>query len=95
MCTYLTERVPLSGSAKGQAGWFTARTASVYLDHPFDAPLDHAVCIDVLDPDSGPSARVAVELDVASARALAEAILATISAGELASGKGMGQRAGA
>jgi hypothetical protein len=101
MCTYITERVALSGSAKGQRGWFPVTTASVYLDHPFDAPFDHALCIDVLDPASGPSARVAMEIDPASARALAEAILATLAsadaagalalaAGALAAGAGAG-----
>ena len=34
--------------------------------------------IDLLCPDRGPSARVAVELDAPSARALAEAILETL-----------------
>lgn len=85
MCTYITERVPLSGSAKGQRGWFRVTTASVYLDHPVDAPFEHALCIDALDPASGPSARVALELDPASGRALAEAILAAIASGEAAS----------
>ena len=82
MCTYITEQVELSGSAKGQRGWFPVSTASVYLDHPVDAPFDHALCIDVLDPASGPSARVAVEIEPASARALAEAILSTLAAAE-------------
>ncbi|HTW98352.1 MAG TPA: DUF6295 family protein [Acidimicrobiales bacterium] len=82
MCTYLTEHVALSGSAKGQLGWFPVSTASVYFDHPFDAPFEHALCIDVLDPASGPAARVAVELDPAAARALAEAILATLASAE-------------
>ena len=82
MCTYITERVALSGSAKGQAGWFRVSTASVYFDHPVDAPFDHALCIDVLDPASGPAARVAVEIDPASARSLAEAILATLDSAE-------------
>ncbi len=82
MCTYITERVALSGSAKGQRGWFPVTSASVYLDHPVDAPFEHAVCIDVLDTSSGPSARVALELDAVSARALAEAILAAIASGE-------------
>ena len=82
MCTYITERVPLSGSAKGQKGWFPVTTASVYLDHPFDAPFEHAVCIDVLNPANGPGARVAMEIDEASARALAEAILATLASAD-------------
>ena len=46
----------------------------MYFDHPQDAPLDHALCIDVW----GGSERVAVELDAASARRLAETILDTL-----------------
>jgi hypothetical protein len=51
----------------------------VYFDHPQDAPLDHALCIDVW----GAGERVAVELDAASARRLAEAILATLDHDEV------------
>ena len=49
--------------------------ASVYFDHPVHAPADHTLNVDLRNPDRGPSARVAVELDPASARALAVAIL--------------------
>jgi hypothetical protein len=37
MCTYLTEKVPVSGSGKGAAGWFRLTDASVYFDHPVHA----------------------------------------------------------
>jgi hypothetical protein len=79
MCTYQTERVALSGSAKGPAGWFSVSTASVYFDHPVHAPADHTLNIDFLGPALGPGARVAVELTAESARALGEAILAALS----------------
>lgn len=79
MCTYLTEHVEISGSGKGASGWFNLSEASVYFDHPVDAPFDHALNIDFLRPELGPSARVAVELDADSARRLAEAILSTLS----------------
>ena len=80
MCTYLTEKVSISGSAKGPTGWIRVTDASVYFDHPVHAPADHTVNLDFLNPGRGPGARVAVELDPASARALAEAILATLDA---------------
>jgi Family of unknown function (DUF6295) len=80
MCTYQTERVVLRGSGKGAQGWFPLTDASVYLDHPVHAPADHTLNLDFLNPDRGPGARVAVELDPGSARALAEAILATLDA---------------
>lgn len=74
MCTYLTEKVQVAGSGKGAAGWFPVTDATVYLDHPQHAPADHTLNIDFLNPGQGPSARVAVELTPASARALAAAI---------------------
>jgi hypothetical protein len=80
MCTYSTERIDVSGSAKGPAGWFRATTASVYYDHPVHAPAGHTLNIDVLAPEQGPSARVALELTADTARALAAAIDAALAA---------------
>lgn len=78
MCTYITEKVKIAGSGKGAAGWFRLSDASVYYDHPVHAPLDHSLNIDFLQPELGPGARVAVELDPSSALKLAEAILSTL-----------------
>jgi hypothetical protein len=79
MCTYLTEKVDVAGSGKGPAGWFTLSEATVYFDHPVHAPAEHTLNIDFLNPGQGPSARVAVELTAESARALSEAIQATLA----------------
>src|SRR5579859_3836732 len=78
MCTYVTETVAVSGSAKGPDGWFRVTDGSVYFDHPVHAPDDHTLNIDFLAPGQGPSARVAVELTAESARALARAIEAVL-----------------
>jgi hypothetical protein len=78
VCTYITETVAISGSAKGPAGWFGVTDASVYFDHPAHAPQEHTLNIDFLAPGQGPSARVAVELTAQSARALAKAIEAVL-----------------
>jgi hypothetical protein len=80
MCTYSTANVPISGSGKGTAGWFPLTAATVYLDHPVDAPAEHTLNIDFRNPDRGAAARVAVELDPAAAREVAEAILAMLDA---------------
>ena len=80
MCTYLTEKVAMSGSAKGASGWFRVTEGSVYFDHPVHAQAEHTLNIDFLDPGAGPSARVAVELTAESARDLAKAIQATLDA---------------
>ena len=80
MCTYQTETIALRGSGKGRDGWFTLTDASVYVDHPVHLPAGHALLIDFLNPGRGPGARVAVELDADSARALARSILASLDA---------------
>jgi hypothetical protein len=74
MCTYATEKIDIAGSGKGPDGWFRVSNATVYFDHPVHAPEEHTLNIDFLNPERGPSARVAVELNAASARALVEAI---------------------
>ena len=70
----------LSGSGKGAPGWFAVSDASVYLDHPVHAPGEHTLNIDLRNPELGPQFRVAMELDPASARALAEAIVQALAA---------------
>jgi Family of unknown function (DUF6295) len=80
MCSYHTERVKAAGSAKGPAGWFPLRLATVYFDHPQHTGADHTLNIDFLNPELGPSTRVAVELTEQSARSLAAAILAALDA---------------
>ena len=79
MCTMIAEQIAVEGSGKGASGWFTVRQANVSYDHPFNAPLDHALNIDFVNEAQGPGARVAVELSVASARALVETIQAVLS----------------
>ena len=79
MCTYLTEKVSISGSAKGPTGWIRVTDASVYFDHPVHAQAEHTLNIDFLNPGQGPAARVAVELTAESARALARAIEVTLA----------------
>ena len=82
MCTYITEKTAVSGSAKGPLGWFSVDTANVYFDHPYHAPLDHSLNIDFTNEAEGAPVRVAVELTADSARALVAKILAALAAGE-------------
>jgi hypothetical protein len=83
MCTYITHNVDVTGSGKAADRWFAVRRATVSFDHPFHAPIDHTLNIDFVDP-AEPGRRVAVELDPASAMALAEAITAAVDAGRAA-----------
>jgi hypothetical protein len=81
MCTYTTVRTEMDGSAKGPHGkWFHVTDATVYYDHPVHAMAPHTLNIDVADPESGPAARVALELTATSARALATAIEEALAA---------------
>jgi len=82
MCTYVTEKLAVQGSAKGTATWLPVTVAMVSWDHPQHAAAEHTLNLDFLDPARGPSARVAVELCEESARALARAILATLPPAE-------------
>jgi hypothetical protein len=82
MCTMIAQQVAIEGSGKGTAGWFAVRQASVSYDHPFDAPLEHALNLDFVNEALGPGARVAVELSTESARALVDTILAVLARAE-------------
>ena len=74
----IVTQVNIEGSGKGANGWFKLREANVSYDHPFEAPLEHALNIDFVNEAQGPSARVAVELTPEAARQLAMTILATL-----------------
>ncbi|MEM7032058.1 MAG: DUF6295 family protein [Chloroflexota bacterium] len=74
MCTMIVEQIKIDGSGKGLNGWFPLQEANVSYDHPFDAPLEHALNIDFVNEAQGPGARVAVELSVEAAQALVETI---------------------
>jgi hypothetical protein len=82
MCTMIVEKVKINGSGKGMSGWFTLEQANVSYDHPFDAPLEHALNIDFVNETQGPSARVAVELSEQAARELVRTILAVLDKAE-------------
>jgi Family of unknown function (DUF6295) len=84
MCSYIVEKAALVGSAKGPKGWMRIDTANVYYDHPYHAPLDHALGIDFVCEADGGRERVAVELSAESARALVEKILAALETGKAA-----------
>jgi hypothetical protein len=83
MCSYIVEKARMSGSAKGPSGWMRIDTANVYYDHPYHAPLDHALGIDFICEADGGRERVAVEISRESAIELIEKIKAAL-AGDVA-----------
>ena len=82
MCTMIVNQAKIWGKGKGAKGWFAVREVNVSYDHPFDAPLEHALNIDFVNEALGPGARVAVELSVEAARTLVEAIGAVLERAE-------------
>jgi hypothetical protein len=78
----IAERVQIEGSGKGTSSWFPVTQANVSYDHPFDAPMEHALNIDFVNEDLGPWARVAVELSAESARSLVVTILNVLEQAE-------------
>ena len=84
MCTNIIEKTAIAGSGKGRDGWFVLDAANVSYDHPYHAPLEHALNIDFVNEAAGPGARVAVELTADSARRLVDAILVALERGAVA-----------
>ena len=63
-------------------GWFPLSQAIVGSDHTTFLQNEHALLLDVVNPGIGPSARVVVELDIASGKALIAQLQAAIDAAE-------------
>ena len=82
MCTMISMQTAVSGSGKGPAGWFPISQANVGYDHATHSQLDHALLLDFVNPSMGTSARVAVEMDLASGKALIAKLQAAIAEAE-------------
>ena len=82
MCTMIALKVPVSGGGKGHQGWFPVTEAIVGYDHTTYMKNEHALLLDFVNPEMDPSARVAVELDIASGKALVAQLQAAIAAAE-------------
>jgi len=78
----IVEKIRVDGSGKGTQGWFKLEAANISFDHPFNAPLEHALNIDFVNESMGPSTRVAVELSEGAARELVKTILAVLDQAE-------------
>ena len=82
MCTSINESLPVRGAARGDAGWFRLAQATVGFDHSTHTGAEHALLLDFSNYDLGTAARIAVELDLESGKALLDALHATIAAAE-------------
>ena len=88
MCSYIVEKAKLFGTAKGPGSdWMKVDTANVYYDHPYEAQLDHALCVDFVCEAQGGRERVAIEISRESALELIEKIKAALASGDDAHAK--------
>jgi Family of unknown function (DUF6295) len=82
VCTTISDTRGICGAGKGSAGWFPLNQSTVAFDHATHTGAEHALLLDFANYDLGPGARVAVEMDLASGRALMEQLKAAIAAAE-------------
>ena len=82
MCTAISHTTPVTGAGKGPQGWFPLTAANVAFDHPAHTPAEHAFLLDFTNYSIGPEARVGVEIDLDSARALLVQLQVAIAAAE-------------
>jgi len=82
MCTMITTKAIVNGGGKGAEGWFPVTQVNIGYDHTSFLRNEHALLLDFVNLDLDPGARVAVELDVASGRALIAQLQAAIDAAE-------------
>ena len=83
MCTYVTERATVRGSAKGPSGWFNADSRDGLLRSSLSLDRRAHTQHRLLEHRLGPSSRVAVELSEDSARELIERIEAALRSGRI------------
>jgi hypothetical protein len=82
MCTAISYTAAITGAGKGARGWFPVTQANVAFDHATHTMAEHAFLLDFTNYDIGPEARVGLEMDMNSARALLEQLGAAIEAAE-------------
>ena len=82
MCTAITETTAVKGCGRGRSGWFPITQATVAFDHATHSEAEHALLLDFANYNLGTDARVALELDLASGRALLDRLRAALEAAE-------------
>lgn len=84
MCTHITTTAAVDGSGKGGSGWFPVNEVSVGYDHATQGVDEHALLLDFVNYDIGLGARLALELDLGSGKALVAALQQVIATAEAA-----------
>ena len=82
MCTTISSTASIRGAGKGADGWFPVTQSVVAFDHPGHTGADHALLLDFANFDLATCARVGVEMDLASGKALLQQLQNAIEAAE-------------
>jgi hypothetical protein len=82
MCTMIAMNADITGMGKGERGWFRVNQAVVGFDHTTHFENEHALLLDFVNYDLGTDARVALELDIESGKALVAKLQEAIHAAE-------------
>jgi len=82
MCTMIAMNADITGMGKGEKGWFRVNQAVVGFDHTTHFENEHALLLDFVNYDLGTDARVALELDIESGKALVAKLQEAIDAAE-------------
>jgi hypothetical protein len=83
MCTMIAVTTQVRGSGKGVSGWFPITQSTVGYDHATHSEDEHALLLDFVNYEIGTGARVALELDLESGRALVAQLQDAISQAEM------------
>ncbi|MGK2964796.1 MAG: DUF6295 family protein [Tepidiformaceae bacterium] len=80
MCTMIAERTEIAGSARGDGPWWQLDHLYLSYDHPYHIQLEHALNLDFVNETTG--SRIAVELSLVDARALAARLAEVVAKAE-------------
>jgi hypothetical protein len=83
MCTMIAVTTQVRGAGKGVEGWFPITQSTVGYDHATHSEDEHALLLDFVNYEIGTGARVALELDLDSGRALVAQLQDAISQAEM------------
>ena len=70
MCTMIAASTAVAGAGKAGDRWFPVTRATVGYDHASHSDEEHALLLDFTNYEIGVDARIALELDLRSGRAL-------------------------
>jgi len=82
MCTNIATKTKITGSAKSGEGWNRVDEATIGYDHATHTWVEHTVRLDFWDSRRPDADHIAVELDLASGRALLQRLEEVLDAAE-------------